>query len=502
MNMNSLDLVILITFTINLLIATFLMARKYFSNQNQIPPDLKRLLYRLFTVQTSVTFGIHIQMPYKYQLYLENGLTHSTISKIMCYHHLITGVWNIFLPFAIKYFGHRLLIVFASLCFSISSFIIGHNNGSINSFIVASCFSGLTMPTIMRCFQDIWQLEEKNLPSNWKANYVYNETRSFISLVTTWIISPLSSFIASHYGTRMIFNFTSILILVSILPTFILIKNPTPLLDDTNTNNNNEKSKETDISLVVKHFKEHKITFFVIFLDILISIGMFLFHQRSSAFLLTPEHKPPMGFVSGTNGVLDLTGAQIISLFSHFLPYQSWMSVFSFLMGTSMIFIFLSYKNKVLVFVFICMHSFVSSGFMANGFFLHKQYYPSDLRNYFMSLIRIPTSVTSFLIMWFWRSENIEYYALVAGFLLMISAVLFVFLKSKDDIESYTKDDGKLLLDVESSENDDKESGINIDMMEEEHENDSVVIIKQDEDEDDENNNDDSDDMKMNINRN
>ena len=112
---NKLDLIVLITFIVNLLIATFLMASKYFTNQNKIPPELKKLLNRLFTIQTSVTFGMHIQMPYKYQLYLENGLTHSTISKIICYHHVITGVWNIFLPFAIKYFGHRLLVIFASL---------------------------------------------------------------------------------------------------------------------------------------------------------------------------------------------------------------------------------------------------------------------------------------------------------------------------------------------------------------------------------------------------
>ena len=169
---NSLDSVVLITFVINLFIATFLMARKYFTNQNKIPPELKKLLYRLFSVQTSVTFGMHIQAPYKYQLYLENGLTHSTVSKIMCYHQLITGAWNIFLPFSIKYFGHRNLIIFATLCSSLSSIIIGHSDGSINAFIIASCFSGLTMPTIMRCFQDIWQLEEKKLQTKWKANFI------------------------------------------------------------------------------------------------------------------------------------------------------------------------------------------------------------------------------------------------------------------------------------------------------------------------------------------
>lgn len=457
---NSLDLVVFITFIINLFIATFLMARKYFTNQNKIQPELKNLLYRLFVVQTSVTFGMHIQMPYKYQLYLENGLTHLIISKIICYHHIITGVWNIFLPFAIKRFGHRLLIMFASFCFGISSLIIGYSNESVNFFILASCFSGLTMPTIMRCFQDIWQLEEKRLPTNWKANFVYNETRSLISLITTWIVSPLSSFIASRYGTRMIFNFSSILIFISIVPTFILIKDPITVSN--NENNKNNELRETDVSLVEKQFKEHKITYYVIFLDVVFSIGMFLFHQRSSAFLLTPVHKPPMGFVSGTYGVLDLIGAQIILLFSHLFSYQVWLSVFSFLMGIFMILMFFVYENKIFVFIFICMNSFVSSGFMANVFFLHKQYYPSNLRNYFMSLIRVPTSIISFLIMWFWRSENIEYYAAIAGLLLLVSSILCILLNWLDGNSHRKQSDEKMLLDSDLNRNDEKDSDIGL----------------------------------------
>lgn len=465
---NPLDLLVLITFTINVCIATLLIVRKFLTNQQKIPPELKKLLYRLFTVQTSVTFGMHIQMPYKYQLYLENGLTHSIISKIICYHHVITGFWNIFLPFAIKYFGHRNLIIFASFCFAVSSLIIGNGSGSVNSFIAASCFSGLTMPTIMRCFQDIWQLEEKKLPTNWNSNFVYNETRSLISLITTWISSPLSSFVASKYGTRMIFNFSSILTFISVIPTFLLIKSSVHDTDNISKNN--------DVSLVANHFKEKKITYFIIFIDVVISIGMFLFHQRSSAFLLTSDHKPPMGFVSGTYGVLDLTGAQIISLFSHFLSYKSWLSVFSLLMGINMILIFFVYKNKIVVFLCICLNSFVSSGFMANSFFLHKQYYPSNLRNYFMSLIRIPTSIISFLIMWFWRSENIEYYAAVAGLLLLISSFLCILLKLNDGNANKNQSDEKSLLNSDLNTIDD--SDLNIQQIDE---NGEKIIFEEEE---------------------
>ena len=360
---NTLDRIVLITFVIILCIATFLMTKKFCSNGHKIPPELKTLLYRLFTAQTIVTFGIHIGMPYKYQLYLENGLSHSTISSIICYHHIITGVYNIFLPFAIKYFGHRLLIVFALLCFAISSLIIGSSNGSVNYFIIASCFSGITMPKLMGCFQDIWQLEEINLPTNWNANYAYNEARSLTSLLMTWITSPLSSFIESHYGTKTIFNFSSILIFISIIPAFLLIKNPTTTT--TIDEENNEKSKESDVSLVIKHFKEHKITFFVIFIDIVFSVGMFLFHQRSSAFLLTSDHKPPMGFVSGAYGVLDLNGAQLISLFSHQLSYKSWLSVLSFMIGCIMTLLFYDYKDKIVVFACICLSFFINNTIQA-----------------------------------------------------------------------------------------------------------------------------------------
>lgn len=226
----------------------------------------------------------------------------------------------------------------------------------------------------------------------------------------------------------------------------------------------------------MKQFKDHKITYFVICLDVVFSIGMFLFHQRSSAFLLTSNHKPPMGFVSGTYGVLDLVGAQIINLFSQFLSYQGWLSVFSFLMGINMFLVFLTYKNKIAVFICICMNSFVSSGFMANCFFLHKQYYPSNLRNYFMSLIRIPTSIISFLIMWFWRIENIEYYAAVAGLLLLISSFLTLLLKLKDENSHQKHSDEKLLLKSELDKNEENDSDINL-----EHIKDDEIDVKIDE---------------------
>lgn len=472
---NSLDLIVLIVFISNLLIATILMIRKVYTNQYAIPADLKKILIRLFSVQTFVTCGMHIQMPYKYQLYLENGLTHTTVSKIICYNHLITFIWNILLPFGIRFFGHRLLICFASLCFVISSFIIGQSNASINAFILASAISGLTMPTIVRCFQDIWQLEEKNMPSNWKANYLYNEIRSFVSLITTWIISPLSSFIATNYGTRNVFNFSSILILLFIIPTYILIKNPP------NSTSEEGQSVTNDLVSVFEQFKTKKITYFVISLDIFFSIGMFLFHQRSSAFLLTTEHQPPMGFVSGAYGVLDLIGAQVISLFSYFLPYQAWLAIFSFLMGLNMVLVFLAYNHKIFVFICICMNSFVHSGIMANSFFLHKEYYPSDLRNYFMTLIRAPTSIISFLILWFWKSEEIEYYAMIAGFLLFITSLHSLLLKWKDENLNINPTDENALLQIEEDENEEKDE-INLEQLEDDTmNNDEQSVFKEEE---------------------
>ena len=166
---------------------------------------------------------------------------------------------------------------------------------------------------------------------------------------------------------------------------------------------------------------------------------MFLFHQRSNAFLLTSDHKPPMGFVAGTYGVLDLIGAQIITSFASFLPYQKWLFVFSLIMGTNMVIVFLAYKNKIIVFACICANSFLSSGFMANNFFLHKQHYPSNIRNYFMSMARVPTSIISFLIMWTCKTEKIEYFAAVAGVIRLILAFLYLLLKSEDTKASKVK---------------------------------------------------------------
>ena len=79
--------------------------------------------------------------------------------------------------------------------------------------------------------------------------------------------------------------------------------------------------------LVKRQFAERKITYFIVLLDITYQIAFFLFMQRKAAFLLTPEHKPPMGFVSGSYGVLDLTGAQLVSMFASLFPYKVWLGL-------------------------------------------------------------------------------------------------------------------------------------------------------------------------------
>ena len=482
------DQIVFWTFVVNLTITFLLMLRKRLLSKEKTPQELKTYLVGIFTTNISIMFGIHMQMPYRYQLYMDNGLTHSMISKIMCYHQLTAGIWSVFLPFAMKKMGHRWLMIIGVLTLAVSSLIMGVGEGSLESFMIATCIAGLTMPTIIRCINDIWQLDEKTLPPEWNANYVYNEWRSLTSLLLTWIVSPLSSYIASQYGVSSIFSLTPGFALAAIIPICFFVPSKKERMQrqmmqkeaEEKQQNANQKipskpgegkrahfktpkddlpaaivstddlSVWSELMLVKRQFAERKITYFIVLLDITYQIAFFLFMQRKAAFLLTPEHKPPMGFVSGSYGVLDLTGAQLVSMFASLFPYKVWLGLSTFLTSLSSFAVYFFYSNKIVVFAVLCLNSFTHSAIMTNIFFLHKEYFPSHLRNYFVSLTRIPTSIISCLIMWFWKTEKIEQYALLSGLAMIVCSLMFFILICVTP-KKMDQSDEKKLLDTEDT---------------------------------------------------
>ena len=461
---NQLDSIVFWTFVVNLSIAFIIMVGKRCMSKQTAPEELTNYLVGIFTTNIALMIGVHMQFPYRYQLYLENGLTHSTISKIMCLDHLINAFWNILLPFLIKAFGHRKVMTLAAILMATGSFLMGQSQSSITFLVLATCLSGLTMPTIMRCMADIWQLEERTLPSEWNANYVYNEARSFTSLLITWITSPVSSYIASRYGVSSIFSLTPGIALAAIIPINYFIRSPKEKQQQENqeekvqipekkahfTKPEEQLSIWSELLMVRRQFVEKKITFFIVLLHIIFHISFFLMHQRKSAFILTKKHKPPMGFVSGAYGVLDLIGAQFMSLFASYFSYKVWLVISSIAIAISSLGVYIFYDNKLAVFISICLSSCMHSTMMTNMFFMDKEYLPSNLRNYFVSLMRFPTSIISCLIMWFWRTERIELFALLSSTLMFVCAILFTILAifSRNHIDH---SDEKKLLGTEDS---------------------------------------------------
>ena len=118
---NSLDSIVSNVYIASLIVAFILIVGKKIAKKGKVQEELKTILFRIFIVQSAIMIPIHLQMPYRYQLYLETGLTHSLISEVICYHHLITAVWNIILPFAIKKIGHRALLIISTFFIAMSS---------------------------------------------------------------------------------------------------------------------------------------------------------------------------------------------------------------------------------------------------------------------------------------------------------------------------------------------------------------------------------------------
>ena len=99
----------------------------------------------------------------------------------------------------------------------------------------------------------------------------------------------------------------------------------------------------------------------------------------------------------------------------------------------------------------------------------------------------MPTSIISFFITWFWNSENIEYYALIAGLFHLVSSLFFILLGNDNDILNKESNDENLLLNSELNENGEKESDISLEQIENK-END-VINIDVDDSEIEENDN-------------
>lgn len=362
---------------------------------------------------------IHLQSPYKYQRYLECGLSPVQISYIICIQTITTAVWNLAMPFLLKQFGHAKTLNFCTFLFAISSFCRYY--GTFTSFSIASVLSGISIPTQMMTFTDFWMQEEFFLPPECNAQYVFSENKSLVTLISSLILSPLGAFVYKKWGTEALFGCMPGLLIVGMIPVNFLF-HPSHQIEN--------KGAKNDIIELKKYINSKKTVLLVVLLDALYALGFFLFMQRQSGFLFTNDHKPVMSYVEGSFSVADLNGAQIMAMISiggRKSPIVYTMT-FLFIAAISMITIYTNFDDKVVVYFALLTISLLRSSLMANLNVVRKLFYPNQFRSYFMSFAKLPTSIIECLVVWYWRDVPIQDNMLIAATAFIFCIYICIFL--------------------------------------------------------------------------
>lgn len=462
--MESLDSTVLATFEVGIVVSVITIIKKWFCSSYSLKPDLKILLIKFFICHEAIGFARRIQMPYKYQMYLEYGLSNSEISEIIGYTFICTAIWNLLMPIALRKLGHANLLSLVALSYAASS--IFHSMGTYSSFALSACIFGMAQPTSMMSMQDWWMNEEMKLPSEYNAHFIFHEYRLLLSLIATMLVSPLSTCLVEHFGISSAFTLTPMFFVASIVLFQMLMKK-----EDTEEEENNEKEEDNSVMSDLKDLfsllcKEKKTIVLPIFIDMAFAISTFLFSQHSNAFLFTKDHKPKMGYVSGSFGVIELIGAMFISYLTMMTSksvgertcnsFTKMISILTFCTSCLMIGIYYFYQNKIIIYIILCIDSFISSGTSTNLILMRKKYYPGKIRNYIMTIVKLPTSLLSFFIYWYWKTQDIKIFALLGGIAMLICfalSVLLVFINKNEKVEKSMEDNAELInIEIEEEE--------------------------------------------------
>lgn len=414
--------VVFTTFIVNLILSLGIGFVKSRYSERESSKELSHLLFRYFLCFEAISSGFFIQLPFRYFRYLECGLNHSQISSIISYSHISTAFWNILMPFILRLLGHSNLLLIIIICLILSSvcMCIGH----YNSFIVSGLLSSISFPTLMMCLQDYWMTEELllNIPN---ANYIFNEIKNIVSMFSSLLLGFISYLISFYFGTTGIFSFTPCLFAAAIIPVVLLLRV---------TNDNKLRKPQNDISDLLHYFRTNKLIYIVILTEITFFAGMYLVFQRFLAFLVTDNSVLPVSVISCTYNLGSLSGSYLLTfLVNRFSPILL-TAIGSLLTSVLFYLIYFFYDNKSVVFLLILLIQVLNSSMLSLLMQLRKMFYPGEVRNYIMSLVKIPTSIIIFLIMHFWSTENIHEYNIISGvfFTLCFHASYILYLLTKD----------------------------------------------------------------------
>lgn len=389
--------------------------------KQEYKPEARVFMKRYFIVYITQTTAYLMINPFVKSIYKINGMSPQMMSKTFITTNIISTLFSFFSGSMIEKFGNRLSTIYATILtiFQVICILIGNPT----TCFISGCIVGLYDP-IERVVFDNWFLHEAvelNL-SPTESTLIY-ENKQFLQLVVSFIIGTYSAEVENRMGLKGVFASGMAISIISIITTTLLMIDTKPKNIKTNEKKENLGFKKT--LQIFFNTKDASLYMFVItnILGFLINI---LYKPYFGDFIRTKTYNS-VSEIANTYQVVLVVGTQFLTFLLYMFTPLKLMPLFYLLSALSLYATYFFYDDKALVIFFIVSQAICDGSLSSISISLKRDIYPDQIRGTLLSLVRLPASLSSSILLWITQGWNTKVYLLITGTGMLISSILGFF---------------------------------------------------------------------------
>lgn len=344
------------------------------------------LQLRYFVGYYTMQLPLTISGPFVHLRYVECNLSSTKIVNLRIIFNVLCAVVSIFTGACLNGLGHQKVVIVAVISSIACNYL--RYRGIGNDFLFAMIAAAIAAPLAKVAFDD-WFFAElktlKDIPND--AHCTFTENNALMSLIVSIAASSAGSYIQDHYSIQHTFLVATIGLVISLIPIALFFKSKA---------SKTKKEGNGGFSLLANTLIESKDTKFklMIIIDALFSMTTALFVPGICSYFMTVENLPAAQ-LSSSFSIATLWGAQLLSLFKLKSPSFGILSLYFVSEVACYVLMWLFYTNKKFLFIMLCCIGLAHGGSAAVMLSLRQQLYPSNIRGYTLSLIKLLASVLS-----------------------------------------------------------------------------------------------------------
>lgn len=340
--------------------------------------QFRSLQIKYFVTFHLITFGLALQGPLQYPLYMSDGLSFEDINNIQIVFNLSGTIFSFFISFIINIIGHRLL---TTLCQLLSAFVaILRFFGGYKRFYFAQILTGFTYSMNRVAFDDWLYREMGNLQDYKQVKYIFSENNALITLVLHILAAQIDNTLMKHLDTHTIYLITSIFFFLSACFGFIFLK----------SHGHFKKSNVSTLSMIKQIVNNGSMSLYSLMaIDLLFMLQPLIYFPRIANIFIVKDVKYPLPSLISIYMICVLFGTMSISYLANSIRNEIILFVAFFFMAFDLCSIRLFYDNKTICFVLVCI-SAILDGIVTPILNDHrKNVYPNSLRATIMGFCKL-----------------------------------------------------------------------------------------------------------------